>query len=520
MASNSHDRGSNDENDFTHHSIPLQDLSDHQERTGRLGSRLFSGRSLTDRGRTYERLTDDSPVEHGSHATHSRSTDHANQFSPSDIGAFAIATSFGGHSGDSLGPDGDDEHLQSFGANEADHPRPSESYGDTAPLTNPANMQHFSGASVTPSASGSRDRSNTPSVRFENDHLGPRLGDDLHNVEAGYSGRRRGESVSGDGGRSLSPSVSGSALQRASSMMKTVSQRVVNLSNEPEVVEQSLSRESHKSSRMEAPPALPSLPDYAHDAPSTASVNEGISREKSTNKAWRGLSNPLRGKALGILGPDNAIRTWLCDILVHPFTEPFVLVVIVIQTILLTIESARPKSAIELRWGGRGVMDYLYLVIFIIYTVELVAKILVSGLFFNPVEYSTIDRSKGLGNALLEKGKNLITPQRQFSTKKASVQPEPQQASILRTFTGGLNQMEQQLADDPLQKRRIRLAHRAFLRHSFNRLDFVAVVAYWVSFALAIGGAENSHRLYVFRMLSCLRILRLLALTSGTSVCF
>lgn len=80
--------------------------------------------------------------------------------------------------------------------------------------------------------------------------------------------------------------------------------------------------------------------------------------------------------------------------------------------------------------------------------------------------------------------------------------------------------MEQQLADDPLQKRRIRLAHRAFLRHSFNRLDFVAVVAYWVSFALALGGAENEHRLYVFRMLSCLRILRLLALTSGTSVCF
>jgi len=96
------------------------------------------------------------------------------------------------------------------------------------------------------------------------------------------------------------------------------------------------------------------------------------------------------------------------------------------------------------------------------------------------------------------------------------LQAEPQ-ASILRTFTG-MNGLDPEVYDDPLHKRRVRLAHRAFLRHSFNRLDFVAVVSFWVSFVLTLSGAEKTHQLYIFRMLSCLRILRLLAMTNGTSV--
>lgn len=62
------------------------------------------------------------------------------------------------------------------------------------------------------------------------------------------------------------------------------------------------------------------------------------------------------------------------------------------------------------------------------------------------------------------------------------------------------------------------MARRAFLRHSFNRLDFVAVVSYWISLYLCITGMEAEKHLYVFRMMSCLRILRLLGITSGTSV--
>ena len=63
-----------------------------------------------------------------------------------------------------------------------------------------------------------------------------------------------------------------------------------------------------------------------------------------------------------------------------------------------------------------------------------------------------------------------------------------------------------------------RLARRAYLRHSFNRMDFIAVVAYWISLALEFSGIVSQHHVYVFRMLSCLRIFRLLGLSEGMTV--
>ncbi|KAB8074058.1 Ion transport protein-domain-containing protein [Aspergillus leporis] len=523
MASNSHDRGTNDDNHPTEHSIPLQDLSEpfSHETTGIVRGSLFSGRSLTRRGRSrsdYERVAADSPIEVATGNT--RRCQGSDAATVDDPGAFAqamssVGLSFDGpssarssvrYSRDDAGSDFDNVHLDSVEQQEAEHYLSPNTFTDTTPLTNVHNLQPMSGASGSQS-SLQDDRSSARTVHFPTSHTGSRLGDDLEN---GFSGRSRGGSGSTSRARSLSPSASGSALQRASSMMKSMSQRVVNLSNEPEVVEQSIMREeSHKSARLDAPPFLPSLPGYAHDAPSTPPL--------SSQAKWRDHNNPLRGKALGILGPNNPIRVRLCDLLVHSFTEPFILIVIVIQMILLTIETARPAYTRSERWGASP-MDYPYFAIFIIYTLELIAKILVSGLLLNPAEYSTIDRSLGFKKAVMTKGKNLITPQRQFSTKKSSVPPKQPQASIIRTFTGGLNQLEHQIADDPLQKGRERLAHRAFLRHSFNRLDFVAVVAYWIAFFLSVVGVESRQQLYVFRMLSCLRLLRLLALTNGTSV--
>jgi hypothetical protein len=59
---------------------------------------------------------------------------------------------------------------------------------------------------------------------------------------------------------------------------------------------------------------------------------------------------------------------------------------------------------------------------------------------------------------------------------------------------------------------------QAFLRHSWNRVDLVAVVSFWVCFVVASLGYEASENLYIFRALSVLRATRLLAVTAGTSV--
>jgi hypothetical protein len=49
-------------------------------------------------------------------------------------------------------------------------------------------------------------------------------------------------------------------------------------------------------------------------------------------------------------------------------------------------------------------------------------------------------------------------------------------------------------------------------------MDFIAVVSYWIALILELTGVMTKHHIYVFQMLSCLRIFRLLGITEGTSV--
>lgn len=60
-----------------------------------------------------------------------------------------------------------------------------------------------------------------------------------------------------------------------------------------------------------------------------------------------------------------------------------------------------------------------------------------------------------------------------------------------------------------------------YLRHSWSRIDFIAIVSFWTSFILATVGVEHgSQHIGIFRALSVLRTARLLTVTSGTTVRF
>ncbi|KAI5956123.1 hypothetical protein CANMA_004570 [Candida margitis] len=58
---------------------------------------------------------------------------------------------------------------------------------------------------------------------------------------------------------------------------------------------------------------------------------------------------------------------------------------------------------------------------------------------------------------------------------------------------------------------------RAFLRKSWQRLDFISSLCFWISLLLSINRYDAKHHIMLFRALSCLRILRLCNLTSGTN---
>lgn len=380
---------------------------------------------------------------------------------------------------------------------------------DTTPLTDHRFLQPISGAPASASSGQRHDRSTS------------RLGDDLPNLEAGIRPPSTYSAKSMN--RSLSVSGSASPLTRAGTIMRKMSQRVVNLSNEPEIVEQSIRRQPSRDARLDAPPSFPAYIDYDNDesrgplSPSekNRSVVVALGQEP---EHFRQLPNPLKGKSLGIFPPDSWIRLRLCEMLVHPLTEPIILMLIFIQTILLAIDSA-PKLKYNERprvWGNSWI-DFALIVLFTIYTLEIIARVIVSGFIKNATEYSTVDWDLGIKKALVDRFMTFFMPHRQpiTSGKKGVASGDPA-ASVLRTFTRTQEQMDQ--PGHTRQQQRVRLARRAFLRHGFNRLDFVAVVSFWISFALDLAQVEYTRHIYIFRMLSCLRILRLLLLTSGTSV--
>ncbi len=195
---------------------------------------------------------------------------------------------------------------------------------DTVPLTDTPRARtsriRWSKTLRTPEA----ERTSFQSIRLS-DQGSPvrRLGDDLWATDAEH-GRARERSASvGMRKGSLSPSSAGSPLYRAGSMMRKMSQRVVNLSNEPEVVEQSIRKSSfaeeerRKDSHAVPPPTespvgeLDFIPSPVEKAPQLGFT--GMRQNK-----WQQQVNPLKGKALGIFPGNNALRKTLCDVLVHP----------------------------------------------------------------------------------------------------------------------------------------------------------------------------------------------------------
>jgi len=480
------------------------------------------------------------------------------------------ASAYGSGDFDGPSPYGDDGRNSRGESRDYDHSYfASESFSpesDRVPLNNPDHLQPISGAYQPTTPDGQRhDRSSFRTVSFSSPGRSARLGDDLHHDGAGaspQSGRSRNHSY----GVSLTPTAqpgsrlpsTSTAFSRAGSIVRAMSQRVVNLSGEAELIEESARREASRGSRRASRPPRASRtqsseeehtgwsdissldeeseprifrkkdplgagPNYQEQLP-TAPVEKIALRffgkgKKQTEPTWEPEKppNPLKGRSLGIFSAESIVRNKLCDVLVYPVTEPLILLLIVVQTVLLAVDASKnvylPGNERSTKWGSKPI-DYALLALFVLFTMELIARIIVSGLIINAPEYGN-GKKRSVKAAITEKYRAVFAPQRQSSLRA----PQRTETSfstpdILRSFTAkqgeGVRTVE--------QAQRLQLARRAFLRHSFNRLDFLAVFAFWTAFVLSLTGTEDKYHIYIFRMISCLRILRLLALTHGTAV--
>ncbi|KAI0050088.1 hypothetical protein FA95DRAFT_1487881 [Auriscalpium vulgare] len=318
---------------------------------------------------------------------------------------------------------------------------------------------------------------------------------------------------------------------------------------------------------------------------------------------------PIRGRSLGIFGPESGVRLAMYNFLVYPWTEPFILCLIIFNAVVLTINASRTLTLPSadtppLRVQGYFHVweDYALFVLFVLFTLESFARICVSGLILDPEvpissvfsspfampgEGTSIVRQNSLSSAhapsmvrrttvthrLRRFYSNATRPfalARSSSTFPMSEAPSDSTIASTATLVGSTSsqrpsrsrsdtagsttpimekavanaQRLQNQARDPSKPTVYSEAMRSdksqelalpfrfsmglargvtqrnvpYLRHSWSRIDSVAIVSFWITFVLAQTGVEHgSHHIGVFRALSVLRTARLLSITSGTT---
>ncbi|KAJ7243891.1 Ion transport protein-domain-containing protein [Mycena haematopus] len=199
---------------------------------------------------------------------------------------------------------------------------------------------------------------------------------------------------------------------------------------------------------------------------------------------------PIRGRTLGFLGPTNKLRLACFNFLVFPWTEPIILVLIILNAILLTIQSSRSLTLTDPPTVYKGYFhsweDFALFILFVVFTLEACVRICVSGLLFDP---------EGMSLSLPAAVENIVTSEKAPNETLAL----PFRLSVNNAAT---------------QTRR----NAPYLRHSWSRIDAIAILSFWVCFALAVAGVERgAHHIRIFRALSALRTARLLTITSGTT---
>uniref|UniRef100_D8Q6Y7 Calcium-channel protein CCH1 n=1 Tax=Schizophyllum commune (strain H4-8 / FGSC 9210) TaxID=578458 RepID=D8Q6Y7_SCHCM len=175
---------------------------------------------------------------------------------------------------------------------------------------------------------------------------------------------------------SVSPSPlrkTGTAIKSVSRNLRRASLRVVNLAG------QGLESQIR-------------LPDGNGDEPASA-AQQKQEQDDAYDDQIPDLTKalPIRGRTLGFLGTDSKLRLNFYRMLVYPWTEPFILLLIIINAVVLTIQASRsltlsddddtpaPVTGYFHSWE-----DYALFGLFVFYTVEAFARICVSGFLLDP----------------------------------------------------------------------------------------------------------------------------------------
>ncbi|KAG0294302.1 calcium channel protein, partial [Dissophora globulifera] len=247
---------------------------------------------------------------------------------------------------------------------------------------------------------------------------------------------------------------------------------------------------------------------------------------------------PLQGKSLFIFGPDNPFRQKIHHFLNQAWVELFLLLLLVLNLVFLIIMVSSPAGN-DTVWGTHWT-DYGLLAIFALYSIEIFLRIIDSGLILHSEDGDKLRKlfgKKARTDNLHDTNPTILRKQHAATMPSSTLKKTDQQgmsgmtpasvsAAGRRTTTiidfavGRQTNVSHYLPTyvDPLIAYTPQFvstkAQIPFLRHTFNRIDMLAVVCYWIDFALMMAGVQH---VYFFKTIAAMRTLRLLNITSGSS---
>lgn len=225
----------------------------------------------------------------------------------------------------------------------------------------------------------------------------------------------------------------------------------------------------------------------------------------------------LFGYSLGIFSKDNRLRLFLYHKVVSRrwFKTLFLLVLIAHLGVLTALTAPddggpnSPNDRLFMTVFHHQVYDWVILGIFIFYTLTAIISAIAVGLIFD-------SKNSALTFTFNSKKHTLMSAPKIFKDEKHRLASNSFSSS--ESFNDPANRLHRTPNinfDKPIT---IPAPERAYLRTTWSRIDFIAIISYWISFGLQANNTAQRLELYVFRCLTGLPILRLLNITRRTAL--
>lgn len=224
----------------------------------------------------------------------------------------------------------------------------------------------------------------------------------------------------------------------------------------------------------------------------------------------------LHGNSLGYFGPNNPLRYKVAHILLNKYYKIAHILLLTFLTALLAYRSYEPEN-FDFLYRFRNWSDYIIFILFILFTSNDIAKIFAFGFWddsqmfaYHQLEYISLLERFGITKLyhLIKKkyGPKIV----HFLLPFNVISDESEKETIQRNMKANIS------AKNDTNSKSLKFnCPRAFCRSSWNRIDLLSSVCFWLGMFLSINNYDKRVGIRIFKPLAAMRILRLVNTDTG-----